>query len=315
MAACPVTELAARPRALISLGTNTVRLLVVREAAGVLEPIEHLAEGTRLGEGVRESGRLAPAAVERTLAVVARFADVARRYDADLAGIATSALRRAEDAEAFAERFAALAGVALRVIDGFTEAAASFTGATYGTVASGRVAVLDVGGGSTECAAGTGGALEAAVSCEIGSVRVSELFPALTGREPGAPARAAAGAARVFVRGALARLGELPPVTSVRAVAGTPATLEALELSSDVEHVRGRRLTRAAIEAWLTRMLDATLAERKAFPGMIEQRADILPGGALIVAEALSLLGCDEAVIETNDLLLGYLLATSSGPV
>ena len=287
-----------------------MRLLVVRPgAAGLLETVAHLAEGTRLGEGVRESGRLAPAAVDRTLDVVARFTAVAHGYGAELSAIATSALRRSSDASAFAERFAATAGVPLRVIDGLTEAAASFAGATYGVPLSGRVAVLDVGGGSTECAVGSAGLLEAAVSCEIGSVRVSELFPGITGGEPGAPARAAAEAARPFVRGALAKLAELPPVVSVRAVAGTPATLEALELSSDVEHVRGRLLTRAAVETWLFRLLDATLAERKAFPGMIEQRADILPGGALIVSEALALLGCEEAAIETNDLLLGYLLA------
>jgi exopolyphosphatase/guanosine-5'-triphosphate,3'-diphosphate pyrophosphatase len=307
-----VTLLSKRPRALISLGTNTVRLLVAREAGGTLEQLEHLAEGTRLGEGVRESGRLAPAAVARTLAVVARFRDVALRYDATLAAIATSALRRARDAAAFAERFESLAGVPLQVIDGLTEAAASFAGATYGVPSSERVAVLDVGGGSTECATGCAGRLEAAVSCEIGSVRVSEVFPALTGGEPGPPARAAAEAARIVVREALAPLLELPKAAMLRAVAGTPATLAALETASDVERVRGYRLTRAAVEAWLGRLLDVPLAARRAFPGMIAQRADILPGGALIVSEALGLLGCDAAVVETNDLLLGYLLDSAA---
>ncbi len=303
-----MTEAPAPPRALISLGTNTVRLLVVREAGGAVEQIEHLAEGTRLGEGVRETGRLAPAAVDRTLAVVTRFAAVARRYGAELSAIATSAMRRAQDAGSFEERFLTAAGVPLTVIDGLTEAAASFAGATYGVESRERVAVLDPGGGSTECAVGTAGRLEAAVSCEVGSVRVSELFPALTGSTPGQPARAAAQQARLFVRDALAKLRELPPAQAVRTVAGTPATLAALDCASDVEHVRGLRLTRSAIEMWLGRMLDVTLAERKAFPGMIPQRADILPGGALIVSEALAILGCEEAVVETNDLLLGYLL-------
>jgi exopolyphosphatase/guanosine-5'-triphosphate,3'-diphosphate pyrophosphatase len=297
-----------RQRALISLGTNTVRLLVVREGDGALETVEHLAEGTRLGEGVRDGGRLSPAAVERTLAVVARFAGIAHRYGAELAAIATSAMRRTDDAATFAERFLGVAGVPLTVIDGVTEAAASFAGATYGAGPAGRVAVLDVGGGSTECAVGSNGLLEAAVSCEVGSVRVSELFPALTGGEPGTRARAAAESARSFVRTALSKLEGLPSAVQVRAVAGTPATLAALDTASDVEHVRGYRLTRAAVETWIGRLLDVPLAERKAFPGMIAQRADILPGGALIVSEALALLGCEAAVVETNDLLLGYLL-------
>ncbi len=301
-------------RALISLGTNTVRLLVVGGSGEAVEPIVHLAEGTRLGEGVRESGRLAPQAVARTLSVVARYAEVARGHGASLAAIATSALRRADDAPAFAAQFEAAAGVPLTIIDGLTEAAASFAGATYGAPAEGRVAVLDVGGGSTECAVGAAGRLEAAVSCEVGSVRVSELFPALTGGVQGAAAGAAAEEARAYARGALQPLGTLPPASLVRAVAGTPATLAALATGSDVEHVRGYRLTRRTVEALVVRLLDAPLAERKAFPGMIPQRADILPGGALIVSEALALLGCEEAVVETNDLLLGYLLhSTGAG--
>lgn len=295
-------------RALISLGTNTVRLLVVRGSGEAVESIAHMAEGTRLGEGVRENGRLAPQAVARTLSVVARFAEIARRHEASLAAIATSALRRADDAPAFAAQFEAASGVPLTIIDGLAEAAASFAGATYGAPAEGRVAVLDVGGGSTECAVGAAGRLEAAVSCEIGSVRVTELFPALAGGVQGAAARTGAAQARAYVREALQPLGTLPPASLVRAVAGTPATLAALATASDVERVRGYRLTRDTVEAWLLRLLDAPLAERKALPGMIPQRADILPGGALIVSEALALLGCEEAVVETNDLLLGYLL-------
>jgi exopolyphosphatase/guanosine-5'-triphosphate,3'-diphosphate pyrophosphatase len=124
--------------------------------------VEHDQIGTRLGEGLAESGSFAPAAVERTLAAVATFAARARACDATLLGIATSAMRRADDADAFAERFAEIAGVPLAVIPGRTEAEASFRGATAGAdFGDARIAVLDIGGGSTECAVGSGGRLDA----------------------------------------------------------------------------------------------------------------------------------------------------------
>ncbi|MBD5605337.1 MAG: exopolyphosphatase, partial [Candidatus Eremiobacteraeota bacterium] len=172
-------------RALISLGTNTARMLVVRDLPnGELEQLEHDQTGTRLGEGLGDDGTFAPAAVERTLAAVRAFVARARELDATLSGIATSAMRRANDAPAFASRFREIAGVPLEVIDGELEAASSFRGATYGAVIGDRrIAVLDIGGGSTECAIGTAAGVTDAISLELGSVRVAERFPALCGGE------------------------------------------------------------------------------------------------------------------------------------
>jgi exopolyphosphatase/guanosine-5'-triphosphate,3'-diphosphate pyrophosphatase len=72
--------------------------------------------------------------------------------------------------------------------------------------------------------------------------------------------------------------------------------------------VSGHTFSLPAIEAVLERLLDATLDERRAMPGMLPQRADILVGGGLILTQCLRLLAADAALLESNDLLLGYLM-------
>ncbi len=252
--------------------------------------------------------------MRRTLAAVAGFVALTRDYNAALACIATSALRRASNAAEFAARILAVAGVPLRVLSGAQEAAASFGGATADAACDGaRIAVLDIGGGSTECAVGIDGAVAAVRSIEIGSVRVAERFPALLGGSSGAVARAAAQEARCAIRAALAPLRELTPVAQVRCVAGTPLTIAAIVSATNVDAVSGTTLARAAVDCTIERLLDLDLAQRRALPGMLAQRADILAGGALVLSEALRALDVADGLLEANDLLLGYLLGTVAG--
>jgi exopolyphosphatase/guanosine-5'-triphosphate,3'-diphosphate pyrophosphatase len=302
-------------RAVISLGTNTTRLLVVEERPdGSVAQIEARQVGTRLGEGLRDGGALSADGARRTLAAARGVAERARELGAELCSIATSAMRRADDAPAFAARMSVLTGVELLILAGSVEAEASFRGATYGRGAPGRIAVIDVGGGSTECAVGTDGRLEGGASVEIGSVRIAERFPATMGRAPRAEARAAAAAARIDVAARLAPFGAFVPVTQARCVAGTPLTLAAVATASHVERMSGFELTLAELDATLERLVDLDLEERRALPGMLAQRADIIVAGGLILAEALRLLGLDRGIVEENDLLLGFLLMERERP-
>jgi len=289
-----------------------VRLLVARdEADGTFNQLEHRQIGTRLGEGLRDGGSLAPDAIARTLAAATDFAAVAHDYGAALVCIATSAVRRAEDTHAFGERIFAATGARLRVISGEEEAAASYRGATYGVPHDGRrIAVLDIGGGSTECAVGCDGALLETCSIEIGSVRVAERFPALLGADPGEAAHAAAIVARVEISRALEPLRSLAPIVELRCVAGTPLTIAAVIAESHVDEVSGSTLARAALDSAIARLLDLYVDERRVLAGMLAQRADIIVGGALVLSEAMLALGATSGLLEKNDLLLGMLLST-----
>ncbi|MDQ2857432.1 MAG: hypothetical protein M3R53_02105, partial [Candidatus Eremiobacteraeota bacterium] len=181
--------------------------------------------------------------------------------------------------------------------------------ATYGVPHDGlRVAVLDIGGGSTECAVGRDGLLLDLRSIEVGSVRLAERFPALLGESAGAPAHAAAKEARVAIAGMLGPLHALRPVAALRCVAGTPLTIAAVIAASHVDRVSGSRLSLAELDATIDRLLDLHLEERRVLAGMLAQRADIIVGGALVLSEAFRALEIETGLLESNDLLLGYLL-------
>jgi exopolyphosphatase/guanosine-5'-triphosphate,3'-diphosphate pyrophosphatase len=249
--------------------------------------------------------------MDRTLAAAGEFAGRARAHGAALSSIATSAMRRARNAATFAARLREMTGLELHVLDGNAEAYASFVGATHGVAHDGkRTAVIDVGGGSTEVAVGRDGRLERALSFEIGSVRISERFGDLAGNAPGAPARAAADNARADIDREIAALRELRPIERARAVGGTSLTIAAIRAESHVDRVSGTLLTLEALETTIGRLLDLPLQKRRDLPGMLPQRADILAGGALVLAQTMRHLGVDETLVEANDLLLGHLILT-----
>ncbi|MDQ7992985.1 MAG: exopolyphosphatase, partial [Propionicimonas sp.] len=159
--------------AAIDCGTNSVRLLVAEVADGRVTTVERALRITRLGQGVDATGRFHPDALARTLSA---FEEFAGRLDAlgvrRSRVVATSAARDAGNSEEFFAGVLGRVGVPAEIISGAEEARLSFTGAVAGL---GRlpqpVLVADIGGGSTELAAGVGGTLTRAVSLDIGSVR------------------------------------------------------------------------------------------------------------------------------------------------
>jgi exopolyphosphatase/guanosine-5'-triphosphate,3'-diphosphate pyrophosphatase len=138
---------------------------------------------------------------------------------------------------------------------------------------------------------------------------LTEQFPDLAGNVQGDPARAAAANARRAAAAALPALVSFPPVGEVLAVAGTPLTLGAVILNSTVDNVSRQTVSRRQIDDAIEMLLNLPLAGRKRVPGMLPQRADVLPAGGIIISEALALLNTDSAKLESDDLLLGFLLS------
>jgi exopolyphosphatase / guanosine-5'-triphosphate,3'-diphosphate pyrophosphatase len=296
--------------AVISIGTNSTRALLADLSQARPRVWLMRSVGTRVGEGLRESGSISERARQRTLSVVSGYVHtLAGRYDR-LSVIGTSALRRADNAAEFATAVEEVAGAPLRVLDGDEEAAASFIGAAAAVSAPAgeRIGVLDVGGGSTEYAIGRGSLAERVVSCEVGAVRLTETFSELGG-ESGPVTSAAVADARSAVTKGLQPLAGFPSVDRLVLVGGSATTA--------VSVIRGHRrrfvtapIARDELRAAFNRLCKLSLRRRKLQPGMNPQRADILPAGMLIVDVAFEVLGRDRAIASTWDLLLGYLLQT-----
>lgn len=296
--------------AVISIGTNSTRVLLADMAPAVPRVDFTRSIGTRVGEGLQESGRLDEVAMQRTLDAVRSHVRAVRGHYLRIFAIATSAVRRADNRDAFGERVRALAGTPLRVLDGTEEAEASYRGALTalgsqrGTT---RVGVIDTGGGSTEYAIGDGDHPERTISCEIGAVRLTEAARGLTGAD-GATDLATIDAARGLAREALAGIADFAAVEQVVLVGGT-ATSAASVMRGSRTKIDRFDVTRADMQKMLVRLCGIPLEERKLIPGIKAQRADILPAGLIVLDTALDMLGHDRAVVTSADLLLGFLIS------
>jgi len=296
-------------RALVSIGTNSTRLLV-------LDGDRRLAaesRGTRIGAGIGATGTIDRAARERTLAAVDDYVAQARGLGVTaIDAIATSALRRATDGASFEQDVAARVGIAPRVLGGSEEATYSFLGATAARDRDAVVAVLDVGGGSAELAidspshARATGTVRRTLSLEVGAVRLSERHPALLGARAlgDDERRALEDEARADASAVLGPFGTMRGFSELIAVGGTVFTAAAM-IAGGVRD--GATMTAADRSHLIDELLRRDLDARKAMPHIRPQRADILPAGLIVVDEACRLLGVDAFTVSEADLLLGYL--------
>src|SRR4051794_9827554 len=228
--------------AAVDLGTNTTRLLVADVADGVVDEILRRTAITRLGEGVDARRRLLPVAIARVRNVLTDFRrEAAERGAERVLAVATSAVRDAENGEAFLGEVEWSYGFATRRLSGDEEAELTLRGVATGSALPRGTLVLDVGGGSTEL---VGDVLR--VSLDVGSVRLTERF---LSTDP--PTRAELDACAAAVRGLLPHAC----CDHLVGVAGTVTTLAAIELGGyDPQRVHGHRLARATVEAQVERL-------------------------------------------------------------
>jgi exopolyphosphatase/guanosine-5'-triphosphate,3'-diphosphate pyrophosphatase len=307
--------------AAIDVGTNTVLLLVAEERDGRLEPVVERAEITRLGRGVDASGRLAPEAIRETAEALGRFAAEARALGAErIVCVATSAARDARNGGEFFEAARAAAGLTPEVISGEEEARLVYGSAwrDFGLSPGGPspfppgapLAVLDVGGGSTEFTFGDGPGPRGRTSLQVGAVRLTErhvhvdplpLSAQLVLREAAREALAP-----------LTTLDGIGDVTGARlvGVAGTVTTLCSVSQELpvyDATRVHGATMLLDEIDALVARLASTPLAERRRLPGMEPKRADVIVAGGIVVAEAMRLTGFDRLTVSDRGVRWGLL--------
>ena len=298
--------------AAIDCGTNSTRLLV---SDGFGAPIERLMRITRLGEGVDRTGTLAPDAVDRTVAVLEEYRTVMERHAVGAARmVATSAARDAANRHEFFARARAAVGVSPELLGGDEEGALSFAGSTAElAAATGPWLVADIGGGSTELAFGAdaGSRPAAVVSLELGCVRLTERF--LAGDPPRGESidEARLHARRLFERTSL-RYPRFVTAKTLVGLAGTVASLAAIEQdlpSYERDKLHHYRLSRAGVETLLAQLAGESADDRRRRPGVERDRADVIVGGTIVLAELMGCLGFEECLTSEADILDGMVMS------
>jgi exopolyphosphatase / guanosine-5'-triphosphate,3'-diphosphate pyrophosphatase len=300
--------------AAIDIGTNSVLLLIADVSGGAAVPLVERATITRLGQGVDRSRRLAPEAIERTLACLERYAAEIREHAPDVVlAVGTSAMRDAEGGASFRERARDLLGVEPRVASGDEEAELTFLGALSGLQVAGDVLVVDVGGGSTEIITGdVASGPRDKISLDIGSVRLTERH---VRDDP--PSEADLERVRADVRAALEGVPFRPSGLAV-GVAGTVTTIAAFAkdiVPYDGARAHGAVLTRDEVSAAVAELARLPVEQRRQLPAVDPKRADVIVAGAVLVDELLRFHGIESMIVSDRGVRWGLVARATSGNV
>jgi len=302
--------------AAVDIGTNSTRLLVADVEEGRIADLDRETRITRLGEGVDERRRLLPVPIARVRNVLSDFRRSAETLGAERTlAIATSAIRDAENGEAFLGEVEWSYGFATRLLSGHDEALMMYRGVTAERRLSAGTVIVDIGGGSTELVAGDDAGVHWHDSLDIGSVRLTERF---LHSDP--PTRAQLDECAAAARALLAE--RVPDevrtaTTSAIGVAGTITSIAALALGLeeyDRDRVHGSRLSGTALSEQLERLASVPVAERRAIPALDPERAPVIVAGAVIARQVLSFFDLGELEISERDILDGAVLAAADLP-
>ncbi len=298
-------------RAVIDVGTNSIKLLVADVRGRDVQPVHEESRQTRLGKGFYQTHRLQPEAIAHTAAAVWEFAETAREKNAgSIRVVATSAARDAVNPMDLTGAIFRASGLNTEIITGAHEAEWAFRGVTTDPeLARQPLLLLDVGGGSTEFILGHGAEKSFAHSFPLGTVRLMEQFP-----HGDPPKRSEFNACRDWLKQFLHRevRPQVEPAlkneTGKILLVGTGGTTSIL---ARVEHKLDRfdreKIDRTVlgfeqVVAHRKHLWKLPLEARKEIPGLPKLRADVILTGVLIYEMVMEEFGFKELRVSTRGL-------------
>ena len=285
--------------AAVDLGTNTTRLLVADVDDGRLDEVVRREAITRMGESVDSRRILLPTAIARVRNVLVDYRREAETLRAErVLAVGTSAIRDADNGEAFLGEIEWSYGFTTRLLDGGEEAELMLRGVASDQLLDTGTLVIDIGGGSTELAMAGAASIAWAISTEAGSVRLTERY---LPSDPPIPEELEACAAHVR--------SLLPHMRVGRAigVAGTVTTAASIELGG-ASGVHGHVLTRHSLVSILDSLAALPLGTRRTVRGLAPARAPVIVGGLVVLREILERYRLHELTVSERDLLHGAAL-------
>ncbi|MCX8157131.1 MAG: hypothetical protein N3J91_11920 [Verrucomicrobiae bacterium] len=314
-AASPPPSSAGCRRAVIDVGTNSVKLLVADIQNGVVNPVMEGSHQTRLGEGLFRQHLLQPHAIARTVEGVADFVRQARALGAEAVRVyATSAAREAANRNELVDALKSATGLGLEIIPAETEAEWAFLGVLSHPAFAGQdLLLMDLGGGSAQFIVGAGGHARFQASYPLGCVRWLEKTHL---SDPPAPAEKQECCQRLhaFLSSAVlpALQPHLPAGCQWVGIGGTATILGRMELGMtgfEREQLENLRLPADKVRQWRDHLWSLPLARRRQIAGLPPNRADVILMGTAIFAEVMQLLGFAELCLSTRGPRFGALLS------
>jgi exopolyphosphatase/guanosine-5'-triphosphate,3'-diphosphate pyrophosphatase len=300
-------------RAVIDVGTNSIKLLVADVAGRDVQPVHEESRQTRLGQGFYETHRLQIEPIAYSANAVADFVRTARKHGTQsIRVIATSAARDAINPEDLISAIEAASRLKVEIISGGQEAVWAFQGVTTDPeLARAPLLLLDVGGGSTEFILGRGEHKHFAHSFTLGTVRLLEKFP-----HSNPPTRSEFIACRDWIKNFLQN--EIRPklepalqrekhskellLVGTGGTAGILARIEAKLDRYDRAHIEATQLGLEQVKAHRKNLWSLPLAERKEVVGLPKLRADVILTGVLIYEAVMEEFGFKQLRISTRGL-------------
>ena len=295
--------------AVIDVGTNSVKFHIgERLADGSWRTVVDRAEVTRLGEGIAETGDIAPAAIERTVAAIAGMAGEARAHQAEaLVAVGTMGMRSAGNSDEFVAAVRERCGITIEVVPGAEEGRLAYLAVKDGLgLADGRLVVFDTGGGSTQFTFGRGATVDEQFSVNVGAVRLTSEFG--LGEHL---SRERLDEAMIAIAGEFGRLDGLTSPDALVGMGGAITNMTAVMLGLapyDPEVVQGTVLTRAAVDRQIELYRSYDVEQRREIVGLQPKRADVILAGACVVRTVMDKLGMNALTVSDRGLRHGVLL-------
>jgi len=304
-------------KAAIDIGTNTVLLLIANYDNGQLHIFCEEERTPRLGEGVDESGELSDAAMQRVIDVLLEYQQIiSKEYDTvtDITVTATSAVRDAQNRAQFLDDVYTQTGWNVEVLSGAEEAQYTYRGARSvlddERLHSSNV-VIDIGGGSTEIAIGSGSSITDHYSFNMGCVRFTERY---LKDDPLSEMQIAT------CRKAIQQMfGEyefsIGQSVTLIGVAGTVTSLAYIDLGLQAyqpEQLNDYAISLDTLRQYVSEFSAMTAENiRKKYPTVMDKRADIFRAGLIILEGFMERYQCREIIVSTGGIRHGAICTNS----
>ncbi|MBD2138143.1 Ppx/GppA family phosphatase [Anabaena sp. FACHB-1237] len=304
--------------AAIDIGTNSLHMVIVKIEAKLpsFSIIAREKETVRLGDRNLETGDLKPEIMNKAIACLGRFQQLAKTLEVDsIIAVATSAVREAPNGKEFIHRVEEEIGLVIDLISGQEEARRIYLGVLSGMEFNQQPhIIIDIGGGSTELILGDSQEPHSLTSTKVGAVR---LTGEIIKTDPITESQFKY--LQAYARGMLERsieeiLANLQPSGSPQLI-GTSGTIETIamihareKLGTIPTTLNGYQFSLQDLKTWVNRLKKMNNIERTTIPGMPEKRSEVILAGAVILQEAMTLLGVSSVTLCERSLREGVIV-------